>query len=169
MMCLDRIAARGRRLPVWVAVALLAVSCGSCGKKGDDGADPKVTTLGTIEVTAKLVEVIPYDSKCTFPPNDNYDYVYIFKYRPLETHRGQVSGETILVGHYNPLKPRAEAADARAPGIGGNVTTFRAGDVHRMALAVPLEEQVMAGIINKYFGKDTSPLHWAVWTNRVTQ
>ena len=52
----------------------------------------------------------------------------------LEVHRGKVEGETIYVGHYNPFKPRSEAADQRVPDVGGNLKSFRAGQVHRMAL-----------------------------------
>lgn len=150
-------------IPLAAFVPVLAVlAAASCGQQPDDGADPKVTTLGTIEVTAQLVEVLG-----TFPPNDLYDYVYVLKYRILATHRGAVAGDTILVGQYNPLKPRARAADVRAEGIGGTLKAFKAGDLHRMALEVPLDEHYMGPIINKYHGKAGGPLHWAVWTNRV--
>ncbi|MBN1344467.1 MAG: hypothetical protein JXQ73_17390 [Phycisphaerae bacterium] len=155
-----------------VGLVLAATGCGGCSKaKTDDGADPKVTTLGSIEVTAELSEVVPYDDRVTFPPNDNYDYVYIFKYRVLRTHRGKVDGETIYVGQYNPLKARSEAADARAEGIGGSVKRFKAGDVHRLALEVPLDDHYMGGIVNKYHGKidPKTPLYWAVWTNQVVR
>ena len=147
-----------------VGVLLLMFYCPSCRKQADDGADPKVTTLGSVEVTAKLEEI-----RDTFPPNNLYDYVYILKYRVLQTHRGKVDGDTILVGHYNPLKPRAEAADARSGQIGGNLRKFSAGDVHRMALETPLDDYYMGPIINKYHGQDASPLYWAVWTNRVVR
>jgi hypothetical protein len=145
-----------------IAVPLLAGCCCACSRKTTDGVDPKVTTLGSIEATGRLVEILG-----TFPPNDLYDYVYILKYKVLETHRGKVDGESILVGQYNPLKPRAKAADARAEGIGGDLKTFKAGDIHRMALDVPLDDHYMGPIINKYHGKTTGPLYWAIWTNRV--
>jgi hypothetical protein len=143
---------------------LVITCCLSCRQQKDSGADPKVTTLGSVEVTAQLVEI-----RGTFPPNNLYDYVYVLKYRVLETHRGKVDGETILVGQYNPLKPRAEAADARSGAIGGNVKKFAPGDVQRMALEVPLDDSYMGPIINKYHGEDKSPLYWAVWTNRVAR
>ena len=73
-----------------------------------DGADPKVTTMGTIEVTAKLVDI-----PGTFPPNDMYDYAYVMKYEIVQVHRGEASG-TIFVGQYNPLKKRAETNAAEA-------------------------------------------------------
>jgi len=149
---------RVRRLACLALLAALA----SCAEQADDGADEKVTSLGTIEVTAQLVEILG-----RFPPNDLYDYVYVLKYRILAAHRGAVDGDTILVGQYNPLKPRARAADARAEGIGGTLKAFKAGDLHRMALEVPLDDYYMGPIINKYHGKAGGPLHWAVWTNRV--
>lgn len=138
--------------------------CLACRQKPDDGADAKITTAGSVEVTAKLEEI-----RGTFPSNHLYDYVYVLKYRVLDTHRGKVDGETILVGQYNPLKPRAEAADARSGPIGGNVKKFAAGDLHRLALEVPLDEHYMGPIINKYHGEDPSPLYWGVWTNRVVR
>ncbi len=153
----------------WVASCLAAtIACGSCSKKAEDVVASKVTELGSIEVTVRLVEIIPLDEKVTFPANDLYDYVYIFKYEVLQTHRGKVEGKSILVGHYNPLKPRDQAADARVEGIGGNLKKFKAGDVHRMALEPPpLDDHYMGPIINKYFGKEETPPYWAVWTDKV--
>ena len=164
--------------------------CSGCRKSASDGSDEKVTTLGTTEVTAELTE-IPGE----FPPNNLYDYAYVLKYRVLKTHRGTVNGATILVAQYNPLKPRAEAADAKAEGIGGNLKSFRAGEVHRMALATPLDDYCMAGVINKYSAHksagavqamppsaaatqpaapeqpavrgEAQTIYWALWTNRV--
>lgn len=97
-----------------VAAALgAALCCTSCRRQADDGADPKVTALGSAEVTAQLVEI-----RDTFPPNNLYDYVYILKYAVLEVHRGRIDGKTILVGQYNPLKPRAQLlVELRRPGL----------------------------------------------------
>ena len=72
-------------------------------------------------------------------------------------HRGKVDGDTLYVGHYDPWKPRAEAADKRAPKVGGNVRQFEAGETHRMALEVPIEDYFMGGIVNKYFGRQPTP------------
>jgi hypothetical protein len=147
--------------------------CSGCGEKPRDGSDPNVTTQGGMEVTARLVEtpgLAEWDGQ--FPSNDlGYDYVYILKYQIDTTLRGAVEDKTILVGHYNPLKPRVQAADKRCPGIGGDLKRFRVGDVHRMALEVPIDDHYMGPIINKYFGKPEGkgPLYWAVWTNRVVR
>ncbi len=149
------------RLVTIVVVLLACLGCGGATKT--DGADPNVTTLGSVEVTAKLVD-IPGE----FPPNDLYDYAYVMKYEVLETHRGEAP-KIIYVGQYNPLKPRAEAADARSGEIGGDVTEFRVGDVQRLALEVPIDDYCMAGIINKYAEQMQEPIYWAVWTNRVVQ
>ena len=89
-----------------------------------------MTTKGTIEVTARLVE-IPEGA--------------IFKRELYE--------------------PRSEAPDRRVKEIGGNLRVFEAGQIHRMALQVPIEDCFMGGIVNKYFGQDTGPIYWAVWTN----
>lgn len=137
----------------------------SCGKappfRGDMQPDPHLVTNGTIEVTARLVEI---PDGAIFK-RDLYDYATILKYEVLKVHRGQVDGDAIYVGHYNPWKPRNEAADKRAPRIGGTLRQFRAGQMHRMALEAPIEDFFMGGIVNKYFGRTTNTLYWAVWTN----
>jgi hypothetical protein len=136
----------------------------SCAKKAppaaDAGADAKVTTLGSIEVTAQLEE-IPGEIR----DDPLYDYAHVMKYKVLQVHRGKVDKDIIYVGHYNPAKPRNAAADARVQEIGGNLKQFRVGDVHRMALEVPIDDYYMGGIINKYFGVVDDPIYWAVWTN----
>jgi hypothetical protein len=136
----------------------------SCAKKVETGEDPKITTLGGIEVTARLEEV-----RGELRNDPLYDYAHVMKYKVLQVHRGEVSKEIIYVGHYNPAKPRDKAADARVQVIGGNVTQFRVGDVHRMAIEVPIDDHFMGGIINKYFGEINDPVHWAIWTNRVVK
>ena len=150
------------RYTAWGLVFVAMLGWG-CGAKKNDGADPNVTTKGSVEVTARLIDV-----RGEFPPNDLYDYAYVMKYEVLQTHRGEAP-KTILVGQYNPLKPRATAADARSGEIGGNATGFKVSDVHRMALDVPIDEYSMVGIINKYAEETQEPIYWAVWTNKVVQ
>ena len=145
---------------------LLAIElCASCARDAADpaaaGEDPAVASRGSIEVTAQLVEV----PEGAIFKRDLYNYATVLKYQVLEVHRGQVDGETIYVGHYNPFKPRSEAADQRVEVIGGNLKTFRAGQVQRMALEVPIDDYYMGGIVNKCFGRQTGPIYWAVWTN----
>ena len=84
-------------------------------------------------------------------------------------HRGDIEPGIIYIGHYNPLHPRSEVADARSGDIGGNLKTFRAGDVHRMALEVPIDDYFMGGIVNRYFEEETGPIYWAVWSNLVVR
>lgn len=137
----------------------------SCGRGPDAGhpasADPHLATNGTVEVTAQLLEI----PEGAIFRRDLYDYATILKYRVVQVHRGQVDGDTLYVGHYNPWKPRSEAADRRAPGIGGSVRQFQSGQTHHLALEVPLEDHFMGGIVNKYFGQTTNVLYWAVWAN----
>jgi hypothetical protein len=133
----------------------------SCKNKAGAGVDPSVTSLGSTEVTAKLL-AIPGE----FPPNDLYNYAYVLKYRVLTVHRGQAKqGEEILVAHYNPLKARASAQDENSGKLGGNLEKFRAADVHRMALEAPLDQHWMGGVIDKYFDQK-GMRYWAVWTNK---
>ena len=171
MICINRFDLSPYRTLLWTAVWVSM--CGACSEKPRDGSDQNVTTRGSIEVTARLVEtpgLEEWDGE--FPSNDlGYDYVYILKYQVEATHRGTLQEKTILVGQYNPLKPRAEAADVRCPDLGGDLKRFRVGDVHRMALEVPIDDYYMGPIINKYFDrpKGKGPLYWAAWTNRVAR
>ena len=97
-----------------------------------------------------------------------YNYATVLKYQVLEVHRGKVKGQTIYVGHYNPFKPRSEAADRRVPDVGGNLKSFRAGQVHRMALEESMLDHFTGGILNMYSEEDTDPIYWAVWTDLVS-
>ena len=136
--------------------------CISCSKKPDTGEDDKVTTLGSIEVTAQLLEI---RGKIINDPL--YDYAHVMKYKVLQVHRGKVDGDIIYVGHYNPAEPRSSVADARVKEIGGNLRKFKVMDIQRMALEVPIDDYYMGGIINKYFGESKDPIYWAIWTNLV--
>lgn len=160
---------RYTRIGLAAIFAIIGAVCFSCGKKSDGpggtGEDSKVTTLGTVDVTARLAEVPPG----AIFKRELYNYATILKYEVMRVHRGTVNGDTIFVGHYNPFKPRPEAADQRVKGIGGNLKSFRAGQVHRMAMEVPIDNHYMGGIINRYFGQDTGPIYWAVWTNLVSE
>ena len=142
-----------------VAVAALAVALAACSKSPANEVDTEVSTLGTAEVTAQLVEI-----PGAFPPNDLYNYAYVLKYKVLKVHRGSVPEAEILVAQYNPLKPRERVQDDVSGKVGGHVTSFRAGDVHRMALESPLDHFWMGGIVDKYFAT-SGTRYWAIWTN----
>lgn len=148
-------------LPFVCVLGIVLLS--SCTHRPEDASasDPHLATNGTVEVSAKLVEV----PEGAIFKRDLYNYATILKYQVLKVYRGEVKGETIYVGHYNPWEPRSEAADKRVQGIGGNLKRFEAGQVHHLALEVPIDDFFMGGIVNKYFGQDTGPLYWAVWTD----
>ena len=138
---------------------LIGVFSSSCGKGSEKGADHEVTTLGSVEMTARLEEIPE-----AFPPNDLYNYAYVLKYHVEQVHRGRVLGDEIFIAHYNPLKPRSGVQDEFSGKVGGTLEKFRAGDIHRMALEMPLEQYWMGGIVDKYFGQK-GIRYWAVWTN----
>ena len=139
----------------------------ACTREGTSevraAADPRLQTNGTVEVTAKLMEI----KDGAIFKRELYDYATVLKYQVLKVQRGRVSTNIIYVGQYNPFKPRAEAADARVPLVGGNLREFRAGQVHHMAMDAPIEDRFMGGIVNKYFGQTTDPIYWAIWTDLV--
>jgi hypothetical protein len=123
-----------------------------------------VTTRGTAEVIAELVEI-----RGEFVDRSDYDYAFVMKYKVLEVHRGEIEGDILHIAHYNPQKPRDRVVDARVVDVGGTLQQFRAGDIHRMALESPIDDFYMGGIINRYFEEYSGPLYWAVWTNPVSK
>jgi hypothetical protein len=148
-----------------LAAGLMAAACADRRQStGGPGWDPELAKRGNIEVTAKLVEI---PEKAIFD-REQYNYATVLKYQVLEVHRGKVKGETIYVGQYNPAKPRSDVADKLVPDIGGNLKSFRAGQVHRMALDESMIDQFTGGILNKYSEEDTDPIYWAIWTNLVS-
>jgi hypothetical protein len=143
----------------------MAAACG--GRRegaASPGGDSELAKRGSIEVTAKLVEV----PEGAIFQRELYNYATVLKYQVLEVHRGKVRGQIIYVGHYNPFKPRSEAADRRVQDVGGNLKAFRAGQVHRMALLESMVDHFRGGVLNKYSEDDTDPIYWAVWTDLVS-
>ena len=145
-------------------VGLMAAGCSDRREGAAARLGSRLANRGSIEVTAKLVE-IPEGAIFDRPL---YNYATVLKYEVLEVHRGRVKGQTIYVGHYNPAKPRSEAADRRVPDVGGNLKSFRAGQVHRMALEESMFDHFTGGILNLYSEEDTDPIYWAVWTDLVS-
>lgn len=153
-----------KKITIFLLSAFILTLFSYCGSKIASGVDEEVTSLGTVEVTAELVQI---EGELVDRPL--YDYVFIFKYKVLEVHRGKINSEYIYVGHYNPLKARSEVSDANSGKIGGDVKTFQGGDVHRMALDTPLDDFYMGGIVNRYFEEIEGAPYWALWTNQVVK
>jgi hypothetical protein len=143
-----------------LALGIMTPAC-SNQTAGTSGAGTELSSRGSIEVTARL-EPIPEGAIFDRPL---YNYATVLKYHVLEVHRGRVKGDTIYVGHYNPAKPRSEVADQRVSDVGGNLKSFREGQVHRMALEESMLDHFTGGILNKYSEEDTDPIYWAVWTD----
>ena len=153
-----------KKLSIFFLSAVILILYSACGSKKSTGVDEHVTSLGTVEVTAELVQIIG-----ELVDRPLYDYVFIFKYKVLEVHRGEINSEYIYVGHYNPLKARSDVSDANSGKIGGDVKTFEGGDIHRMALDTPLDDFYMGGIINRYFDEIEDAPYWAIWSNQVVK
>jgi hypothetical protein len=147
-----------------LAVGLMAPACDK-GREGTGApsSDPELSKRGTVEVTAKLVEI---PDKAIFD-RQNYNYATVLKYHVLEVHRGKVEGDTIYVAHYNPAKPRSQVADRRVTEVGGNLKEFRPGQVHRMALDKSEFDNTRVGILNRYREEAADRIYWALWTDLV--
>ena len=140
------------------------MSCSPSSDGSNSGGDePAVTARGTIEVSARLLEIPPG----AIFKRDLYNYATVLKDQVVDVYPGKIAGDIIYVGHYNPFKPRSEAADRRVQNIGGNLQEFQAGQLHRMALEPSIDDCYLGGIVNKYFDEHPEPIYWAVWTNLV--
>ena len=152
-----------RGLSFWSGLLLIALSLPACsGPQRFSGIDAEVTTAGSVEITAELLDI-----PGKFPSNDLYDYAYILKYQVRAVHRGHVSSKNILVAHYNPLKARSEAENEFSGKVGGTVRRFKEGDLHRLALEEPLDDYYMGGVIDKF--EEDGIRYWSVWANLVIE
>ena len=152
-----------RGLSFWSGLLLIGLSLPACsGPQRFSGIDAEVTTAGSVEITAELLDI-----PGKFPSNDLYDYAYILKYQVRAVHRGHVRSKNILVAHYNPLKARSEAENEFSGKVGGTVRRFKEGDLHRLALEEPLDDYYMGGVIDKFEEEGTR--YWSVWANLVIE
>jgi hypothetical protein len=114
-----------------------------------------------VKVKARLTEV-----SGSFPPNDLYKYVYVFKYQVLSVEEGELSDQEILVAQYDPRTPRTQVQDSMDSLVNGNVQEFRAGDKHILRLKQPLESFWQGAVEDEYF--DDERLRWfAVESNKL--
>jgi hypothetical protein len=128
--------------------------------------EESLNQYGSVEITARLLEI----PQGAIVQRELYDYTTILKYEVVASHRGSLTpGNQIYIGHYNPLKPRSKAADKRVKILGGNLSAFKAGDIHRLALEPNLEENYLGGIINLYPDQPAESIYWAIWTNQVAR
>lgn len=159
-----RLMKRSFHVPMFFVLFLSVAGCGGADSQTTASAadDPQLKSLGTVEVTARLVEI----PEGAIFERDLYHYAAILKYEVAAVHRGKVEkGETIYVGHYDPWKPRSEAADKQVKNAGGRLQRFEAGRLHHMALETPMDDFYLGAIVDKYFGQHEGPTYWAVWTN----
>jgi hypothetical protein len=151
-----------KRLGVILLAVLAAAGLAWLWKPVPPQAVPFPADLGAVEVVARLTEV---PAGAVFH-RELYHYATILRYEVVTCARGNLKpGEVIFVAHYDPWKPRAEAGDARAGQIGGTVRAFVAGDRHHLALASPLDDHYMGGLVDKYFGQHAGVTYWALRTD----
>lgn len=152
-----------------LVIAGLAIGIWSLAQygRGGTGEDENVTTLGRLEVTARLL-----DCPDPFPDLGAYRYTYVVPYEILKVHRQDPQGkyvlkrgDTIFVGHYQPRLPRSKIRDADwgSSPLGGNVKRMAKGDVHRMALDYELAA-LPSGALDYCFPPEVNRF-FAVWTN----
>jgi len=115
--------------------------------------------VDTVVMTAQIVEI-----PGKFVPNDLYNYVYVMKYRVIKVEKGTYAEKEILVGHYNPLIPRAKIKDKMDSLVNGNADAFKVGIKHRMKLITPIsavwdkemiDEDYVDSELERYFALQT--------------
>jgi len=99
----------------------------------------------TLIVIARLAEI-----PGKFAANDLYNYVYVMKYRVVSVVKGTYKEQDILVGHYNPLIPRAQIKDAMKKYVSGNVEKFEVGAKHKLWLIKPIEKVWKDAVDDEY-------------------
>lgn len=117
-------------------------------------AEGKGAKADTLVIEARLVEI-----PGTLAPNDIYNYVYIMKYRVVKVVKGVYAEKEILVGHYNPLIPRAQIKDKMAKLVQGNVDKFSEGAVHRLTLIQPVSLVWRDAVQDEYFDSDLTKFY----------
>jgi hypothetical protein len=122
-----------------------------CQEKPGKTANTLLIKSDTLIVQARLLEI-----PVTFPSNDIYNYVYIFKYRVLKVEKGTYNGQDILVGQYNPLIPRSQIKDKMDLFVNGDVRTFEAGARHRLTLVSPMELVWKDAVEDEFFDLDST-------------
>ena len=157
-----RLAAR-----IWVALGLLTVACDQRQQSGSGpSSDPELARRGSIEVTAKLVEV-PEGAIFERPL---YNYATVLKYQVLEVHRGRVKGDRPSTSATTiRSSPDPKAADQRVQDDRRQLSNRSAPE---MCTAWHWKDPCLTispgGILNKYSEEDTDPIYWAVWTDLVS-
>jgi hypothetical protein len=155
-------------LRAFAVIGVLALGIWWLGNKVEDGHDEVISKVGRIEVIARLLE-----RSAQFPERGSYRYTYVLKYQVLKVYRQDPQGkyklkpgDEIFVGHYKPWMPRSEIKDADwgdSP-LGGKLTQFVAGEVHRMALDYELQDLAPAGVLDYCFPQGVNRF-FAIWTN----
>ena len=115
--------------------------------------------VDTVVMTAQIVEI-----PGKFVPNDLYNYVYVMKYRVIKVEKGKYAEKEILVGHYNPLIPRAKIRDKMDSLVNGNADAFKVGIKHQLKLITPIsavwdkemiDEDYIDSELERYFALQT--------------
>jgi hypothetical protein len=118
-------------------------------KKGTAAAPAAKGAGDTLVVIARITEI-----PGKFASNDLYNYVYIMKYRVLSVVKGVYKPQEILVGHYNPLIPRAQIKDAMKKNVAGNVEKFEVGGKHKLWLVTPIDKVWKDAVDDEYSDSD---------------
>jgi hypothetical protein len=121
---------------------------------GSEGTDTLVVVARVAEIPGK------------FAPNDLYNYVYIMKYQIVKVEKGSYAGKEILIGHYNPLIPRAKIKDKMDPVVNGNADKFTVGVKQRLVLITPIETVWNDAIDDEYFDSELDK-YFAIKTDNV--
>jgi hypothetical protein len=149
----------GRLSSVGFLLSLAALLVTGCGEKKETATTGELPATGSLAVEARLEEL-----PGPFPPNDLYDYVFIMKYRVVKVLRGTYDDSIILVGHYNPRLARTEVEGTMDSLVDGTLTSFNAGDVHRLVLNGM--DSVWTQAVEDNYMREERPRYFARWVSK---
>ncbi len=133
-------------LPMVLAALLCVPATANADKKGR-----------ALEVTARLAKI-----PGKFPPDDLYDYAFVMKYKVTT---GKLKGQTILVAHYKPRRPRKKIRDKMKKHVKGKLKRFKEGALHSMKLTPGIRTVWKGAVVDLFFAADRKSVRY--WCLRV--
>ena len=130
-----------------------------CDKHAETATKVDDLPPGSLALEARLEEL-----PGPFPANDLYDYAFVMKYKVLKVLRGSYDDSIVLVAHYNPRIARSEIQGPMDSLVDGSLTSFNAGDVHRLVL-VDLDSAWTQAVEDGY-PRDTHKRYFARWVSK---
>lgn len=127
-------------------------------------------SVNRLVVIAKLSEIPGAGEFTAYPKNSIYYYhIDILRYEVIKVLKGSYDEEIIMVGQYIPLVAREKIKDDMDPFVDGDVIEFKAGDVHKLVLEMPITKywEREDAIFDDYFDDEEGDRYYALRTDLI--